>query len=134
MKTDEYREITNNMAMLEVALDIQQHYAEHKKGVARRVVEKEYTLRRADLTEWMQNRQDTMNELLAGGDPEFAAAMTNLLFPMPLTAMMTMAGQQAPQQKGEGKEANKSDSDKKPAMPNGDSPNQGVSKEEQQNG
>jgi hypothetical protein len=98
MKTDEYRQITNDPSKLMIALDIRNHYESHKKGELRKVVEPEYLLRRADVSEWMQNREQMLSELSASGDPEFAMALTASIFPAPLTLMAAMAGAQQNQQ------------------------------------
>lgn len=143
-KTDEFKaiekaaQIDPRAAML--LTDILDHKETHRKWQARKLVDQQYQLLDADLTMWMKHRGSWMQQfsqsMQAGQTPDPQAfAVVSQLYALPLGiqtgtlgqtgAVQTAAGGNENQQQGGGKQ-----DEKKGRDPNGTSPNQGVSKNE----
>lgn len=131
MKSQEFRLLVGNLTNAQIAMDIQNHYQLHKKYAAGAELEKMYYLRRADASLWMRHRAEMMQEI-AAASPPLAMMLANMVFPAPLTVAggaPPPAGPN-PEQKKPGEKPDAKPDNGKPRMPNGQSPDQGLSKTE----
>lgn len=105
-KTDGYRIAAFQNPM--VALSVDQHLQQHKTNMARKLIEPNYSAKRADVSLWMQNRAELQAEL-AQANPELAQEITDLMFPVPMlaTPMAPPDGGQQQQQGGSDSKPNK---------------------------